>query len=127
MEFVTANGSRRFDVEVRKSPEIVRVNRKGGGKKNQQVIDTYVYIYNVVDTTKKGNDRREQSPVAFGAALHNPNDKYDKWRGKAIAFERALKQMESVISKDDRCLLWDWFVNKFGGVRFLGNILPQKG
>ena len=127
MEFVTQKGNLRFDVEVRKSPEIVRVDNKGGGKKNKQVINTYVNIYRVVDITKKGNERREVEPVATGVALQNPNDKYCKWRGKAIAMERALQQLDKIISKDDRCLIWYWFVDKFGGHRFLGNILPQKG
>ena len=127
MEFVTQKGQLRFDVEVRKCPETVKVPRKGGGKTNRQVIDTYVNIYRVVDITKKGNERREVEPVACGVALHNPNDKYDKWRGKAIAMERALQQLDKVISKEDRGIIWDWFVEKFGGHYFLGNILPQKG
>jgi hypothetical protein len=99
------------------------------------LINTVCMIFDVADTTKKGDARRGDM-LGRGVAYQSVKDKYDKWTGKKLAFSRALDDAQPdrlrpiweehpanpepsvVLTKQERTQLWSFFKSKFGGKRF---------
>jgi len=95
--------------------------RKIKNSKVPSLIDTVCMIFEVVDTTKKGDERRGNM-LGRGVAFQNITDSYDKWLGKKISFTRALndakKDVPNLFTKQERTDLWSFFKDKFGGNKF---------
>lgn len=75
---------------------------------NRVLIDTICHI-SEEDVNKRGNERF--TFLASGRALQSKKDKFNRWKGKKIAFARALNAAK--FSRPERLVFWSIFFSYF--------------
>lgn len=75
---------------------------------NRPLIDTICHI-SKEDVNKRGEERF--TFLASGEALQSKKDKFNRWKGKKIAFTRALKLAK--FSRSERLVFWSIFFRYF--------------